>query len=147
MPRRLFVVFGLAGAMLIGCRQSPRTENTQVDTTFVYLNPATGLGPASNQVFMESLVEEKPEILSAPPLRYPPRLQQARIQGRVVVQLILDTLGRAEPSSVKVIQSPDSGFDQQATAYVLHARFSPARNHGRAVRVLLNIPIDFKITR
>jgi len=29
---------------------------------------------------------------------------------------------------------------------VLKALFRPARVHGRAVRVLINIPIDFKIT-
>src|SRR5258706_11210924 len=39
-------------------------------------------------------------------------LRQAAIQGRVLVQAIIDTAGRAEPPSVKVIQSPNPGFDQ-----------------------------------
>jgi hypothetical protein len=30
---------------------------------------------------------------------------------------------------------------------VLRALFRPARVHGRAVRVLVNLPIDFKIKR
>ena len=52
-----------------------------------------------------------------------------------------------EPPSVKVIQSPNPGFDQPAKNYVLRALFRPARVHGRAVRVLVNLPIDFKIKK
>jgi len=107
----------------------------------------TGIVPSSNQVYMESVVEERPEVLSGPQLQYPDLLRQAAIQGRVLVQAIIDTSGRAEPQSVKVIQSPNPGFDQSAKNYVLRALFRPARVHGRAVRVLINLPIDFKIKR
>lgn len=106
----------------------------------------TGLVP-SDQVFMESVVEERPEVLSGPSLVYPDLLRQAGVQGRVLVQAIIDTSGRAEPPSVKIIQSPNPGFDQSAKNYVLRALFRPARVHGRAVRVLVNLPIDFKIKR
>jgi protein TonB len=106
-----------------------------------------GMVPSSDQVFMESVVEERPEVLSGPQLQYPDLLRQAAIQGRVLVQAIIDTTGRAEPPSVKVIQSPNPGFDQSAKNYVLRALFRPARVHGRAVRVLINLPIDFKIKR
>ena len=107
----------------------------------------TGIVPSSDQVFMESVVEERPEVLSGPQLQYPDLLRQAGVQGRVLVQAIIDTSGRAEPPSVKIIQSPNPGFDQPAKNYVLRALFRPARVHGRAVRVLVNLPIDFKIKR
>jgi TonB family protein len=107
----------------------------------------TGIEPASSQVFIDQAVDERPEILSAPQVVYPDLLREAKIQGRVIVQFILDTLGRAEPASVKIVQSPNPGFDQEAIAYALHTQFRPARVHGRPVRVLMNIPIDFKITR
>ncbi len=107
----------------------------------------TGIVPSSGDVYMESVVEERPEVLSGPQLQYPDLLRQAAIQGRVLVQAIIDTTGRAEPPSVKVIQSPNPGFDQSAKNYVLRALFRPARVHGRAVRVLINLPIDFKIKR
>lgn len=107
----------------------------------------TGIVPSSDQVFMESVVEERPELLSGPQLTYPDLLRQAGVQGRVLVQAIIDTSGRAEPASVKVIQSPNPGFDQPAKNYVMRALFRPARVHGRAVRVLINQPVDFKITR
>ena len=97
------------------------------------------------EVFMEAIVEEKPAVLSGPTLQYPALLRQAQIQGRVLIQAIIDTLGRAEPNSVKVLQSPNPGFDQSAKTYVLNDLFRPARVHGRAVRVLLQIPVDFKL--
>ena len=107
----------------------------------------TGIVPSGDQVFMESVVEERPEMLTHPPLQYPDLLRQAGVQGRVLVQAIIDTSGRAEPASVKVIQSPNPGFDQSAKQMVLKALFRPARVHGRAVRVLVNLPIDFTIKR
>jgi TonB family protein len=107
----------------------------------------TGIVPSSDQVFMESVVEERPELLTRPPLQYPDLLRQAGVQGRVLVSAIIDTLGRAEPASVKVVQSPNPGFDQPAKNMVLKALFRPARVHGRAVRVLVNLPIDFSIKR
>ena len=106
---------------------------------------ATGMVPTGNEVFMEAIVEEKPAVLSGPTLQFPELLRQAQIQGRVLVQAIIDTLGRAEPPSVKVLQSPNPGFDQSAKSYVLKALFRPARVHGRAVRVLIQIPIDFRL--
>lgn len=106
---------------------------------------ATGLVPTGNEVFMEAIVEEKPAVLSGPPPTYPELLKQAGIQGRVLVQAIVDTLGRAEAGSIKVLQSPNPGFDQSARNYVQKALFRPARVHGRAVRVLIQIPIEFRL--
>src|SRR5216684_5749790 len=52
-----------------------------------------------SEVFVEDAVDEKPEVLSGPQIAYPDLLRQAGIQGRVVVQAIIDTSGRAEPLS------------------------------------------------
>jgi periplasmic protein TonB len=106
---------------------------------------STGMVPTGNEVFMEAIVEEKPAVLSGPNPQYPELLRQAGIQGRVMVQAIIDTLGRAEASSVKVLQSPNPGFDQSAKTYVLKTLFRPARVHGRAVRVLVQLPIDYRL--
>ncbi|HVH69196.1 MAG TPA: TonB family protein [Gemmatimonadales bacterium] len=106
---------------------------------------STGMVPTGNEVFMEAIVEEKPAVLSGPNPQYPELLRQAGIQGRVMVQAIIDTLGRAEANSVKVLQSPNPGFDQSAKTYVLKTLFRPARVHGRAVRVLVQLPIDYRL--
>jgi TonB family protein len=97
--------------------------------------------------FMESEVDEKPAILSAPALSYPDLMRQAGIQGRVVIQAVIDPKGRAELSSISVIESPNPGLDNAALNFVRRARFRPGRVHGLAVRVLMNVPVDFKINR
>ena len=106
---------------------------------------ASGAVP-TGEVYLESLVEEKPSVLSGAPAVFPEILKSAGIQGRVLVQAIIDSSGRAEPNSVKILQSPDPGFNSGSRNFVLHAQFRPARVHGRAVRVLIQIPIDYHIT-
>jgi TonB family protein len=121
-------------------------EAGSADTVTIFLDPRD-MAPSRDQVFMESGVDERPEVLSGPAMQYPDLLRQAGVTGRVLVQAIIDTTGRAEPASVKVVQSPNTGFDQPAINYVLGAQFRPARIHGRAVRVLVNLPIDFSIKK
>lgn len=106
---------------------------------------ANGLVP-SGDVYMVSLVEEKPSVLSSPPPQYPELLRQAGIQGRVMLQAIVDTTGRVEPKSVKIMQSSHPEFDQPSRTWILHALFRPARVHGRAVRVLVEVPVVYSIT-
>jgi len=108
---------------------------------------ANGVVPTGNEVFMEAIVEEKPERLAGPPLVYPELLKQAGVQGEVVVQAVIDTLGRVEPSSVRIMSSSNPGFNEPARNVVLKSLFRPARVHGRAVRVLISLPVQFRLTQ
>ncbi len=126
-------------------RHMPKVEAAcplSVDTAMVFI---TADGQITGQVFREELVDERPEFVSGPALVYPPLLRQAGVQGRVVVQAVLDTLGRAEPASLRITERPSPGFEQSARDFVLHAVFRPARVKGRAVRVLVRIPIDYTL--
>jgi TonB family protein len=100
---------------------------------------------AADQVYAEAAVDEPAEIVSAPALEYPTALRHAGLQGRVTVQAVIDTLGRAEPASVKIVARPNTAFDESARAYVLQAMFRPARVKGRAVRVLITVPVNYRI--
>jgi TonB family protein len=117
---------------------------SQVDAACPPGGNGDGRGGATDQVYSEAAVDEPVEILSVPPLEYPPALRQAALQGRVTVQAVIDTLGRAEPASVKIIARPNTAFDESARAYVLNAVFRPARVKGRAVRVLIKVPVDYR---
>src|SRR5712664_2018408 len=117
----------------------------QVDAACPPDGKGDGHSSATDQVYAEATVDERAAIVSAPPLEYPPALRQAGLQGRVTVQAVIDTLGRAEPASLKIIARPNTAFDQSARAYVLHAVFRPARVTGRAVRVLITVPVDYRI--
>jgi protein TonB len=108
---------------------------------------ATGIVPSSDQVFLENVVEERPERLSGPQPQYPEILRQAGVQGRVVVRAVIDTTGRAIPNTVQVVQTPHSGFDQASKNLVLQSLFRPGRVGGRAVKVLVSVPIDWSLNK
>src|SRR6267154_922582 len=105
----------------------------------------TELTPVARQVFMDSIVQQKPQMLSHPPLRYPEQLRQAGIEGRVVIRLIVDATGRIEPTVVKIITTANPGFNEPAKRMILGARYRPGEVHGHAMRVVLDQPIDFKL--
>jgi len=108
---------------------------------------ASGIVVSGNEVYAEALVEERPALLSAPPPVYPAHLRQAGIQGRVILPAVIDTTGRVEPASVRIMKSPNPEFDQPTKDWVQKALFRPARLGGRSVRVFINLLVDYSITR
>ena len=134
---RLVPAFHTSKASLSGCA---RAANRAVIVYWKALKQVQ----SSDDVLTESMVDERPVFLSGPPLEYPNLLRQAGIQGRVLVRAIIDTTGRAEPASVQVVESPHPGFDQAARNAVLQARFRGGRFRGRAVRVLITFPVNFR---
>ncbi len=106
---------------------------------------AKGLTPGADEVFSETVVDEVPMLLAAPVPEYPSLLRQAGISGRVMLQAVVGTTGRAEPGSIKVVRSPSPGFDRPSRQWILKALFRPARLQGRAVRVLVNLPLDYTL--
>lgn len=99
-----------------------------------------GGGPWTSEV-----VDEPPALLAGRAPSYPELLRAAGITGRVVVEVVIDTLGHAE-AAVRVVESSQAGFDAPALDYVRRAVFRPGRVHGRAVRVLIRLPVDFRLT-
>jgi TonB family protein len=94
-------------------------------------------------VFRVDQVDQAPTIAAAVPPAYPASVKMARVDVRVVVSAVIDTLGHAEPGSLRIVSSPGADFDEPARAYVLAARFWPGGIAGRKVRVMMDIPVDF----
>jgi TonB family protein len=111
---------------------------------------ATGVTPPSgDQVYSTLQVDQPPALLSAPPLDrdYPTLLRQAGIKGRVVIEAVIDTTGKAELTSIEVVQTPHPGFNEAAKRWMTRALFRPARKDGKPVRVLVRQAIDYSLTR
>jgi hypothetical protein len=64
----------------------------------------------------------------------------------VILPAVIDTAGRVEPASIRIMKSPHPAFDQLTKDWVLSALFRPARLHGRGVRVFINLLVDYSIT-
>ena len=87
------------------------------------------------------------QLRSGPPPRYPESLRSAGIDGRVVIQFVVDTLGAIEPASVKVILSSHDLFTRSVETVLPRYRFVPSEVNGRRVRALAQMPFEFHLTK
>lgn len=72
---------------------------------------------------------------------YTIRALSERIQGSVILELVVTTDG--EPSDIRVVQALDPDLDLEAAKAVRQWRFVPGRLNGRPVNVLVTVVLDF----
>lgn len=107
-----------------------------------------GTGPVDlTQIFVEAVVDEAPERLSGPPLRYPPLLQDAGIEGSVTAEFVVGTDGHPEHDTFKVISSTNRAFERPARDAILNSVYRPGRMRGTPVRVLVRQTVRFRLNR
>ncbi len=97
-------------------------------------------------VYADRWVEERPELVSHPAVRFPELLRQAGISGRAVVEAVIDTVGRAERGSIRVLSTSNPLFAQPAVEVVAASIYRPGRIGGHVVRVRVQVPIAFQVT-
>jgi protein TonB len=102
---------------------------------------------APGSVYSTDVVEERPERIGGPAPRYPEILREAGIDGQVAVECVVDTAGRAELGSVRVVSSTNPLFDPAAREAVAASLFRPGRLGGRVVRVRVLVPLSFQVSR
>jgi hypothetical protein len=64
----------------------------------------------------------------------------------VLVQFVVDTIGRADTTTYRVIKASHTEFAQAVRTALPGFRFTPAQLHGRKVRQMVHQPFDFSIT-
>lgn len=79
--------------------------------------------------------------------RYPERLRQAGVDGRVLVRFTVDTTGRIDPRSIEVLESTNELFTQAVRAALGGFRFTPSMWRGRRVRAAAEMPFQFVLNR
>ena len=94
------------------------------------------------------IVEDMPELIGGlaglqSKIRYPEIAKKAGVEGRVIVQFIVDEQGNVvDPVVVRGI---GAGCDEEAIRAVQQAQFQPGKQRGKAVRVKMSLPITFKL--
>ena len=102
----------------------------------------------SDQPYFEFQVEKPvvPAPGSTSP-RYPDMLRQAGVEGEVLAQFVVDTTGRAEPNTLKILKSSHDLFVQSVKNALPQMKFIPAEVGGRKVKQLVQQPFTFSISK
>jgi protein TonB len=95
--------------------------------------------------FTSSEVDQPATVISQPRPRYPSVLQAAGLTGQVTIEFVIDTTGRVEPASVRIVASSHPGFESSATETILGSRFHPGKVRGMPVRQLFRQTVAFRL--
>ncbi|MDZ7689727.1 MAG: energy transducer TonB [Balneolaceae bacterium] len=76
-------------------------------------------------------------------VKYPEMARKAGIEGRVIVQFIVNEQGNVEEP--RVVRGIGGGADKEALRCVKQAEFVPGRQRGNPVRVQYSLPVVFKL--
>ncbi len=93
-------------------------------------------------------VEQMPELKGGlaslqKQIEYPEMARKAGIEGRVIIQFIVNEKGQVEDP--RVIRGIGGGCDKEALRVVKQAEFEPGRQRGNPVRVQYSLPITFQL--
>ena len=109
---------------------------------------AGGTGPVNDQPYFDFQVEKQAASIPGGPIpKYPDMLQSAGIPGEVLAQFVIDTTGRADMSTFKVLKSDNDLFTQEVKNTLPKMRFYPAEVGGRKVKELVQQPFSFAIRK
>jgi periplasmic protein TonB len=107
-----------------------------------------GTGPVSDQTYFEFQVEKQvSQVPGTANLRYPDMLRSANVEGEVLAQFVVDTTGRVEKGSLKILKSSHELFTNSVTSALNGMRFYPAEIGGRKVKQLVQQPFNFTLTK
>lgn len=112
-------------------------------------SPARGAG-APHEV---DAVEVRPVLRNGVEMQrvlqrlYPDLLREAGVAGQSRLRLVVDAEGRVEPGSVTVVSTTHEAFTEPSLKAAGKFRFTPAKVGGRAVRVVIVMPIAWQLDR
>jgi len=78
---------------------------------------------------------------------YPPDLLAANVEGTVRTQYVVDTSGRVDSASFRILTATHPAFAAAVLESVPRMRFRPALSAGRRVPQLVEQTFEFKMTR
>jgi protein TonB len=81
------------------------------------------------------------------PPAYPEALRSAGIEGKVLVEFVVDERGRPVQGSIRVVQSDNDLFTNAVKVALGRLRFTPAEVGGKKVSQLVQMPFVFTLNR
>ena len=90
-------------------------------------------------------VEVKPQPINIPVPTYPDMARTAGIEGQAVVEALVDVDGSVADARI-LKPSGNASLDQAAVDAAMRAKFTPAMQRDKKVRVWVSIPFRFTLT-
>lgn len=78
---------------------------------------------------------------------YPAAMRAASVEGSVLVQFVVDTIGRVEPHSIAIVRTTHPQFGEAVRRWLGRTRYSPAEIAGARVRQLVQQEVGFSLQR
>ena len=97
----------------------------------------------SARIYKVAQLQTPPKVVSKVEPDYTDGARNAKIQGPVVLSLVVDAQGR--PEKIQVTKSLDKGLDQQAIAAIEKWHFAPGIKDGKPVRTAAIIEVNFHL--
>jgi TonB family protein len=132
-------------AILDSTRRRVRTGRWE-KATIVMVSASLALALIACQnthIYTIAEVTTPPRVKSKVEPRYTEEARSAKIQGKVVLSLVVKTDGRAD--RIQVVQSLDKGLDRSAVESIGKWSFDPALKDGKPVPVTARIEVNFKL--
>jgi len=86
---------------------------------------------------------KEPVVVTRVPPVYPEEARKDRIQGKVVLEVVIDTKGNV--TKAEAVESPDPLLSEAALAAVRQWTYAPATLEGKPVKVYLQVTVNFKL--
>jgi protein TonB len=82
-----------------------------------------------------------------PPPRYPDMLRSANVEGEVLAQFVVDTRGRVDMITFRVLRSSHELFTSAVRQHLSVSRYYPAEIGGQKVKQLVQQTFNFALTK
>ena len=148
----LFPVLASVSLLLAGCNANPQqTETAAPDASDTATETAAPAPTPTDSVY--EVAEVMPEFpggtqalfeFISKNLEYPQNAIDGQIEGRVIVQFVVDKAGKVD--NIQVVRSIDKMLDQAAIDVVRALpAWKPGMQNGKPVNVRYTLPIAFKL--
>jgi TonB family protein len=124
--------------------QAPLMEETEPDYDRLVDKLSQSTMEADSLIMPFFSLTDKPKVIKQVSPIYPELAREAGIEGRVVLKILIDTSGNVE--KWEVVKGHPLLVDPSIEA-ARNWKFKPGMINSRAVKVWMNIPIDFKLRK
>ena len=132
MKKSILVLLFLASAKLVNAQQPIDTANNNNVYTAVEV-PPTFAGPGTFADFLGHNII------------YPAKSAKDHVQGRVIVQFVINTNG--EVDNAKILRPLSAEVDTEALRVIRLTRWHPGTQNGRKVRAYFTVPLNFTMNK